>query len=82
MHPGADGSIAVRAEVPLRDVNREHGLELPEGEGFSTVGGLCLRRAGRVPQAGDQLTLDDGTVLVIEEATERAVVRVRLLPRR
>ncbi|MBI3205643.1 MAG: HlyC/CorC family transporter [Myxococcales bacterium] len=81
MRPEADGSILVRAEVPIRDVNRAHDLTLPEGDGFSTVGGLCLRRAGRVPQAGDRLALDDGTLLVIEEASERAVVRVRLVPK-
>lgn len=80
MTPAPDGSILVRAEVPIRDLNREHGLALPEGEGWSTVGGLCLREAGRVPAAGEVLRLEDGTELHVEQASERAVERVRVVP--
>ena len=53
---------------------------LPEGEGWSTLGGLCLRKAGRVPLPGECLTLEDGTELWIEQASERAVERVRVVP--
>ncbi len=80
MKPAADGSIVVLAEVPTRDLNRSFDLALPEGEGWSTLGGLCLREAGRVPLPGECLTLEDGTQLFIEEASERAVERVRVVP--
>lgn len=74
-----DGSILALAEVPTRDLNREHGLDLPEGEGWSTLGGLCLRLAGRVPERGEVLEVEGGVRLVIEQATERAVERVRVV---
>lgn len=80
MKIAADGSITVLAEVPTRDLNRSFELALPEGEGWSTLGGLCLREAGRVPLPGERLTLEDGTQLFIEEASERAVERVRVVP--
>jgi len=80
MKPTLDGSIVALAEVPTRDLNREHDLALPEGEGWSTLGGLCLRRAGRVPSVGDVLKLDDGTEIRIEAASERSVERVRVVP--
>lgn len=76
-----DGSLVVRGDMPIRDLNRLHGLDLPEGEGWTTVGGLCLRRAGRVPQAGESVTIDDGTVLLVEESSERAVESVRVVPK-
>ncbi len=81
MRAAPDGSLLVRGQVPIRDLNRQHRLGLPEGEGWTTVGGLCLRRAGRVPQPGESVTLDDGTVLLIEESSERAVESVRVVPK-
>lgn len=78
--PAADGSIIALAAVPTRDLNRKYALALPEGEGWSTLGGLCLREAGRVPLSGECLKLDDGTELWIEQASERAVEKVRVVP--
>jgi putative hemolysin len=67
-------------DISLRDVNRELGIELPESDEWSTLGGLCLSLAGRVPEKGDLLTSPDGTALEIEVATDRRIERVRLRP--
>ncbi len=80
MHRDADGSVVALAEVTVRELNREFGLELPESADWSTLGGLSLNLAGRVPRTGDRLTLEDGAILRIEEATERTVTRVRIVP--
>ena len=55
-------------------------LGLPEGDGWSTLGGLCMFLADGIPRQGDMLRLEDGTELHIEEASERAVELVRLVP--
>ena len=73
-----DGSAVIRGEVPLRDVNRELGLDLPESEGATTVAGLAAKLAGGIPNRGARLAANDGIVLVVLEASARTVRRVRV----
>lgn len=75
-----DGSVVVPGDLALRDINRELGIELPEGDDWFTIGGLCLALAERVPEPGDFLSLPDRTRLEIEAATDRSVTRVRVWP--
>jgi putative hemolysin len=75
-----DGSIIVRGDTPIRDVNRELDLELEESDAFSTVGGLCMFLAARVPPAGEVLPLEDGSEIQVLAASERAVERARIVP--
>jgi putative hemolysin len=81
--PQPDGSALVRGDAPIREVNRGLDLDLPEGEGYTTVAGLCIALAGAVPQRGDRLAAPDGTEIEIVDATPRVVrlVRVRHPPR-
>jgi putative hemolysin len=79
-HRMPDGSTIVRGDTPVREVNRGLGIELPEGDGWSTIGGLCMALAGKVPGAGDSFSVEDGTRLEVVSATERNVGDVRLWP--
>jgi putative hemolysin len=72
-----DGAALVAGHAPLREVNRALDLELPEGEGYSTVAGLCIALSGAVPERGARLLAGDA-VLEIVEATPRQVVQVRI----
>jgi putative hemolysin len=72
------GTAVVQGSAALREVNRALGLELEEGQGYSTVGGLCASEAGAIPGPGTRLTLEDGTVLEVLEATPRKVHTVRI----
>ena len=74
------GTVLVDAEASLRDLNRALGLELPEDDAFSTLGGLCLSLAGSIPTPRARFTLPDGTGLEVVEATPRRVKRVRIHP--
>lgn len=76
------GSLIVRADTPVRELNRDHGLDLPEGEEWSTLAGLCLELAGRIPEAGTLLKAEDGSVLEILEADPRVIRSVRVRPPR
>ncbi len=75
-----DGSALVPGHAPLREVNRALDLDLPEGEGYSTVAGLCIDLAGAVPERGARLAAGEA-VLEVVEATPRRVTLVRLRPR-
>lgn len=75
--PQPDGSWLVKGATPLRDVNRALDVDLPEGPGFGTVGGLCVARAGAIPAVGAQF--EEGRVtLRVEEAGGARVRMVRL----
>jgi putative hemolysin len=75
-----NGSAVVNGAAPIRDVNRSLGLELPEEGDFTTMGGLVLSLAGRVPNAGEVLTLPDGTTLEVVDVSPRRVRAVRIRP--
>ena len=73
-----DGSALVRGETPVREVNRALDVELPEDGDWTTIAGLVIARAARIPQKGDVVTLDDGTRLEVVDATARRVRMLRL----
>ena len=66
--------------APVRKVNRELELDLPVGADRTTIAGLCMSLAQAIPQAGERLTTEDGTVLEVIEASPRRVRRVRIHP--
>ena len=69
---------ACRYEAYVPDPLAALDLALPEGEGWSTVAGLCLELTGRIPATGEVLRTPDGTTLEIADAIPRQVRRVRL----
>jgi putative hemolysin len=80
IRPEPDGTTLVRGDVPVRDVNRALGLDLPQSEHWSSIAGLCLDLAGRIPVEGDTLTTPDGTTLEITGASLRQIRTVRIRP--
>ncbi len=76
----ASGASLVRGDAPIREVNRALALDLPDGEGYSTIAGLCIAVAGSVPERGTRLLVGDGTVLEVVDASPRVVRLVRIRP--
>jgi putative hemolysin len=74
------GTALVPGWAPVRKVNRELHVDLPVGRDRTTIAGLSMSLAQAIPQAGEKLTTEDGTVLEIVEASPRRVRRVRIYP--
>lgn len=74
------GTILVQGWAAVRKVNRDLHLDLPVGKDRTTIAGLCMSLAQAIPQAGERLTTEDGTVLEVIEASPRRVRRVRIHP--
>ncbi len=74
------GTILVQGWASVRKVNRDLYLDLPVGADRTTIAGLCMSLAQAIPQAGERLTTDNGTVLEVIEASPRRVRRVRIHP--
>ncbi len=77
----ADGSFLIEGQAPVREVNRALDVDLPDGESWSTIAGLCIELSGRIPSAGHVVRAPDGTKLEIAKATPRQVLLVRLRKR-
>ncbi len=74
------GTILVQGWATVRKVNRDLQLDLPVGKDRTTIAGLCMSLAQAIPQAGERLTTENGTVLEVVEASPRRVRRVRIHP--
>src|SRR5215467_3056835 len=65
-----DGGLAVR------DLNRKLNLELPESEGYTTVGGFLMSEAGHVLKPGETVKYN-GLVFQVERVERRRVMRIK-----
>jgi CBS domain containing-hemolysin-like protein len=61
--------------LTIRDVNRQLKLELPEDQGYTTIAGFLMAKAGRMLNAGDRIE-HSGQVFEIERVDNR---RIRLI---
>lgn len=73
-----NGGWAVQGGVPLADLEMEIDHSFAR-EDVSTVGGLVLAAFGRVPRAGESLSLD-GFRITVDHMARRRVRRVTVLP--
>jgi CBS domain containing-hemolysin-like protein len=66
------------ARLPISEVNELLGTSLPAVESH-TIGGLIMARLRRIPAEGESI-LDSGFRFTVTEATDRAVVKLRVEP--
>jgi putative hemolysin len=68
----------VDGSVPVHELSRTIGAELPEDPAWTTIAGLVVAKAGRIPKPGDRLLLGEQVEAEVVEATLRRVTRVRI----
>jgi putative hemolysin len=78
-----DGSALVSGLAAVRDVNRALHLELPDDGPYSTIAGLALALAGRMPTIGESFEAAPGVKLEISDASPRRIrfVTLRIAPK-
>ncbi|MHC5012011.1 MAG: transporter associated domain-containing protein, partial [Planctomycetota bacterium] len=72
-----NGTMVVDGRMAIEEVNEALSISLPVPEDFETVGGLVFHRMGKVPRAGEHLTVDN-VRLTVTDADERTVKRLRV----
>jgi CBS domain containing-hemolysin-like protein len=77
IRPQPDGSVLLDGLVAIWDVQEQFNVELPEDEGYNTVGGLVMARLGRVPHVGDHVAVD-GVQFQVEAMDGHRVATVRM----
>ncbi len=70
--------VVVQARVPIRELNEELDLNLPEPEAYDTLAGLILMHCDRIPEPGTRIQID-GVTLVIESVSRNQIRTVRIL---
>lgn len=73
-----DGSASLSAQLRIDELNEALSVEIPEEEGYDTLGGFLFSRMGRIPEVGD--TFDLGPLhFQVEDADARRIKRVHLV---
>ena len=75
----ADGSVIVAGTTAVREVNRTLDLMLPESDEWTTVAGLCMGLAEKIPAKGDRIQVPKGPLLEVVEASPRRIRTLRIL---
>lgn len=75
----SNGHFVVDASIPIPELNRQVGIELPDGEDYSSLGGFIVEIMGRVPESGAVLE-ELGHRFLIRSADERRISKVEIIP--
>jgi len=73
-----DGTALVSGLAAVRDVNRTLDVELPDDGPWSTVAGLVLALAGRLPKVGETFEPAPGIQLKVVDVSPRRIRSVEL----
>ena len=74
----ADGSVTVEGSVPIRDLNRVMGWDLPDEEA-TTIAGLVIHEARAIPEVGQVFTFFNFRFEVLRKTRNR-ITSIKILP--
>jgi CBS domain containing-hemolysin-like protein len=75
----ANGTYLLDGMLAVRDANNRLKLDLPEDDGYTTLGGFLMAKAGRVLEQGDTIE-HAGATFRVERVDRRRVRLVRFTP--
>ena len=78
VRPQPDGSVNVDGSVPIRDLNRAVGWDLPDEEA-TTVAGLVIHEARIIPEPGQTFTFHGFRFQVLRKSRNR-ITALRITP--
>ena len=73
-----DGSLLSQGDVPIRDLNREFGWNLPEDVAI-TIAGLVLHEARRIPEVGQMYAFYGFRFEILKREGTR-ITELRIVP--
>jgi putative hemolysin len=78
IRPAGPDAVLVAGTAPIREVSRALDIELPDDGSWTTIAGLVLTLAGRMPRAGESFEALAGIWLDVVDATPRRIRSVRI----
>ncbi|MFH1537551.1 MAG: hemolysin family protein [bacterium] len=73
-----DSTLRVNARIDIAELNEILDHDLPDEEGYESLGGLIFHVLGKVPKTGEVLTIDSYE-LTVEKMTGRRIVQVIIM---
>lgn len=74
-----NGHFVVDASIPIPELNRQVGIEIPDVGEYNSLGGFIVELVGRVPESGTELE-ELGHKFLIRSADERRISKVEIVP--
>ncbi len=65
-----DGSLVVRGITEIEEIEEKLGVNIGE-EDVRTIGGLILKKLGRVPRSGERIEISGLQILILEASRQR-----------
>lgn len=78
-HRRPDGSVMVKARMPIYELNEALDADFPESEEYDSLGGFVYSELGRIPVAGETVEAP-GYTLRIHSATQRHIQIIHMVP--
>lgn len=75
-----DGSYLVAGRMGIEELNEALDWDVPTKKDYETVAGLILASLGRIPRPGEQVTVGDYELAVVD-ADERRILKVKVRAR-
>lgn len=75
----SNGHFVVDASIPIPELNRQVGIELPDAGEYNSLGGFIVEMMGRVPESGTVLE-ELGHKFLIKSSDERRISKVEIVP--
>lgn len=73
----ATHQLQAEGKVPIEELEKLLGVNLPESDDYDTIGGLVIHRLSEIPTMGTTLDVD-GVRITVLKSTKRLVQKVRL----
>jgi putative hemolysin len=73
-----DGRFLIQGATPVHEINRELDIALPLGPGWSTLAGLLINEAQRIPEPGTRIALESGVEAEVVDTDPTRILAVRL----
>lgn len=68
-----DGSILVKANLAVTDLNEELGIDLPESDEYDSIGGFVISELGTIPRSGARVS-KEGLDITVHNASPRRIL--------
>jgi putative hemolysin len=72
-----DRTVLVAGSMSIDDFNEVTGVKLPEDAGSRTLAGLVFSELGRLPEEGEEVSLD-GVTIAVEEVDGQRIAKLRV----
>ncbi len=73
-----NGAFLFSARLDVEYINEEYGINIPEGDGYTTLGGFIVYHHKDIPSAGERLSFG-GFDTIIEQASGKKIELVKII---